>query len=285
MYVQFYGLREKPFNVTSDPNFMFFSRHHKEALAHLFYGIKERKGFLEITGEVGTGKTTLCRVLLNSLDEKTKTAFILNPNLSEVQLLRAITLDLGIKNETKNRNELISSLNKFLIQQLSLGFNVVVIIDEAQNLKPAILEQVRMLSNLETEKDKLFQIILVGQPELRDKLNSPSLRQLRQRISVRYHILPLQMDEVEQYIAHRLNVAGSDGALIFTDKAVEQIYRYSEGVPRLINIICDRALLAGYVLEKKKIGHDIIIKCVREMEWGKRLDKTEEEIRYLINYQ
>ncbi len=285
MYTQFYGLREKPFNVTSDPNFMFFSRHHKEALAHLFYGIKERKGFLEITGEVGTGKTTLCRVLLNSLDEKTKTAFILNPNLSEVQLLRAITLDLGIKTESKNRNELMSSLNEFLIQQLSLGLNVVVIIDEAQNLKPAILEQVRMLSNLETEKDKLFQIILVGQPELRDKLNSPSLRQLRQRISVRYHILPLESDEIEQYINHRLTVAGGDGLIIFTDKAIEQIYRYSEGVPRLINIICDRSLLAGYVLEKKKIGHDIVIKCVREMEWGKRLDKTEEETKYLINFQ
>lgn len=284
MYIQFYGLRENPFNVTADPNFMFFSRHHKEALAHLFYGIKERKGFLEITGEVGTGKTTLCRVLLNSLDETVKTAFILNPNLSEVQLLRAINLDLGIKTDSKNRNELISALNAFLMEQLSRGFNVVLIIDEAQNLKPAILEQVRMLSNLETEKEKLFQIILVGQPELRDKLNSPHLRQLRQRISVRYHILPLQSDEIGQYIAHRLNVAGSDGSLSFSDKAIEHIYRYSEGVPRLINVLCDRALLAGYVTEKKKISHDIIIKCIRELEWGKRMDKTEEDINYLMSF-
>jgi general secretion pathway protein A len=285
MYTQFYGLREKPFNVTADPNFMFFSRHHKEALAHLFYGIKERKGFLEITGEVGTGKTTLCRVLLNSLDEKTKTAFILNPNLSEVQLLRAMAVDLGIKTEAKNKNHLISTLNTFLIEQLSSGFNVVVIIDEAQNLKPTLLEQVRMLSNLETEKDKLFQIVLVGQPELRDKLNSPHLRQLRQRISVQYHILPLELDEIGQYINHRLNVAGSDGSIIFTDKAIDHIYRYSEGVPRLINIVCDRALLAGYVLEKKKISHDLIIKCVRELEWGKRLDKNEEEVDYIMNFQ
>ena len=162
---------------------------------------------------------------------------------------------------------------------------MVVIIDEAQNLKPPILEQVRMLSNLETEKEKLFQIILVGQPELRDKLNSPNLRQLRQRISVRYHILPLELDEIGQYIAHRLAVAGSDGSLTFADKAIEHIYRYSEGVPRLINIICDRALLTGYVLEKKKITHDIIIKCVRELEWGKRLDKTEEDLKYIINFQ
>lgn len=285
MYTQFYGLREKPFNVTADPNFMFFSRHHKEALAHLFYGIKERKGFLEITGEVGTGKTTLCRVLLNSLDEKTKTAFILNPNLSEVQLLRAIAVDLGIKTEAKNKNHLISTLNTFLIEQLSSGFNVVVIIDEAQNLKSTLLEQVRMLSNLETEKDKLFQIVLVGQPELRDKLNSLHLRQLRQRITVQYHILPLELDEIGQYINHRLNVAGSDGSIIFTDKAIDHIYRYSDGVPRLINIVCDRVLLAGYVLEKKKISHDIIIKCIRELEWGKRLDKNEEEVGYLMNFQ
>ena len=285
MYTQFYGLREKPFNVTADPNFMFFSRHHKEALAHLFYGIKERKGFLEITGEVGTGKTTLCRVLLNSLDEKPKTAFILNPNLSEVQLLRAIALDLGIKTEAKNKNDLIAAINTFLINQLSSGFNVVVIIDEAQNLKPTLLEQVRMLSNLETEKDKLFQIVLVGQPELRDKLNAPGLRQVRQRIAVQYHILPLELDEISQYINHRLSVAGSDGSLLFSDKAVEHIYRYSDGVPRLINIICDRALLAGYVLEKKKITHDLIIKCARELEWGKRLDKSVEEIDYIMNFR
>lgn len=285
MYTQFYGLREKPFNVTADPNFMFFSRHHKEALAHLFYGIKERKGFLEITGEVGTGKTTLCRVLLNSLDEKTKTAFILNPNLSEVQLLRAITLDLGLKTDAKNKNELTALLNTFLIEQLSLGFNVVVIIDEAQNLRAALLEQVRMLSNLETEKDKLFQIVLVGQPELRDKLNAPNLRQVRQRIAVQYHILPLELDEILQYVNHRLNVAGSDGSLTFSDKAIEHIYRYSEGVPRLINILCDRALLAGYVAEKKRITHEMIIKCVREMEWGKRLEISAQEIEYITNFQ
>lgn len=265
MYLSFYGLKVKPFNVTSDPNFIFMSRRHKEAFSHLKYGIQERKGFLEITGEIGTGKTTLCRALLNQLDEKTKAAFIFNPNLSEIQLLQAIIEDLGLRVEKKTKLALFRQLNNFLIEQIEKDCNVILILDEAQNLKPALLEQIRMLSNLETEKEKLFQIILVGQPELREKLASPQLKQLRQRISVRYHILPLDRDEVDKYIYHRLNIAGSDGSIVFTPEAIEEIYRYSAGVPRLINIVCDKALLLGYVLETKAISDEMVKRCIREI--------------------
>mgnify|MGYP001588258811 CR=1 FL=1 len=266
MYIDYYRLREKPFNVTSDPGFLYLSKRHKEAFTHLIYGIKERKGFLEITGEVGTGKTTLCRALLNQLDPETKAAFIFNSDLSELQILQAIVDDLNIKVERHTKMELFTRLNLFLIQQLRLGNNVVLILDEAQNLKPRTLEQLRMLSNLETDKEKLFQIILVGQPELREKLDSPHLRQLRQRISVRYHILPLEKSEVDEYIEHRLHVAGSDGTLKFTEDAMEKIYEYSGGIPRLINVVCDKALLLGFVLETYEINGRIAEKSIEEIE-------------------
>lgn len=267
MYREFFGLKEKPFNVTADPNFLFLSRKHKEALAHLVYGIKEKKGFLEITGEIGTGKTTLCRALLNQLDnETTRTAFIWNPALSPLQLLKAIVDDFGIELKRQTRMGIISALNKFLIEQLSAFHNVVLIIDEAQNLKNSLLEEVRLLSNLETEKEKLLQIVLVGQPELREKLNNPSLRQLRQRIGIRYHILPLDRDEIDAYINHRLNIAGSNGNISFSLKAVNEIFKYSQGIPRLINILCDKALLLAYVWERMEIGEDIIRKSIREIE-------------------
>jgi general secretion pathway protein A len=266
MYTEYYKLTERPFNVTSDPSFLYLSKRHKEAFSQLLYGIKERKGFLEITGEVGTGKTTLCRALLNRLDTQTKAAFIFNSDLSELQILQAIADDLNIKVERKTRMELFTQLNLFLIQQLGMGNNVILILDEAQNLKARTLEQLRMLSNLETDKEKLFQIILVGQPELREKLSSPGLRQLRQRISVRYHILPLERAEILDYITHRLYVAGSDGALKFTDSAVEKIYEYSGGIPRLINVVCDKALLLGFVLETYEINGDIVEKSIDEIE-------------------
>ncbi len=266
MYRQFFGIKEKPFNVTSDPSFLFMSRKHKEAFSHLIYGIEERKGFLEITGEIGTGKTTLCRALLNKLNGNTKTAFILNPDLSQLQLLQVIMEDFGIEVEKKSKMLMFRQLNKFLLEQLSHNNNVVLIIDEAQNLKPSILEQLRLLSNLETEKEKLFQMVLVGQPELRKKLNSPQLRQLRQRISVRYHILPLDKEEVEKYIMHRLSVAGSIGGIIFEDRAIDLIYGYSGGIPRLINILCDKALLLAFVLETKNLDSNIIIKSINELE-------------------
>ena len=266
IYQEFYGLQEEPFNVTSDPNFLFFSQHHKEAFSHFLYGIKERKGFLQLTGEIGSGKTTLCRAILDTLDKKTKTAFILNPNLSASQLLKAIVTDFGITTKGHTRMELMTALNQFLIHQLTEGANVVLIIDEAQNLSPSVLEQVRMISNLETPKKKLIQIALVGQPELRQKLEDPTLRQLRQRIGVRYHILPLGKDEVGQYIRHRLHVAGSNGRIGFPLKTVDQIYHYSKGVPRLINMVCDKCLLAGYVYETHDITPDITKRCIQELE-------------------
>ena len=269
MYRKFYNIKEKPFNTTSDPSFLFLSKKHEEALTHLIYGIEERKGFLEITGEVGTGKTTLCRALLNKLNGTTKTAFILNPDLSQLQLLQVMLEDFGLEVEKKTKMHIFKQLNKFLLEQLYCGNNVVVIIDEAQNLKTPTLEQIRLLSNLETEKEKLFQIVLVGQPELRTKLNTPQLRQLRQRIAIRYHILPLVEDEVEKYIYHRLSVAGSTGGVTFEKKAIDLIYNYSGGVPRLINIVCDKALLLGFVLEARTITYDIISKSIKEIEGEK----------------
>lgn len=266
MYKEFFGLKEKPFNVTSDPNFLFLSRVHKEAFSHLLYGIRERKGFLEITGEVGAGKTTLCRALLNQLDRNTKSAFIFNSTLPELQLLQIILEDFGLSVERKNKAALLRQLNNFLIEELSRGNNVILIIDEAQNLKPSILEEIRMLSNLETEKEKLFQIILVGQPELKNKLNSPSLKQLKQRIGVRFHITPLEEAEVGEYIYHRLTVAGSTGEIKFHPEAIGEIYRFSGGIPRLINMVCDKALLASYVMETKHITLPIIERSIREIE-------------------
>lgn len=266
MYLEFYGLNEKPFSVTADPNFLYLSRKHREAISHMQYGIEERKGFLEITGEIGTGKTTICKALLNTLDEHTKTAFLLNSNLSEIQLLQAIVEDFGIQLKNKNKITMMNALNKFLLEQLKRNNNVVLIIDEAQNLKPSLLEQIRLLSNLETEKEKLLQIVLVGQPELKQKLASPELEQLRQRISIRYHILPLDKDEVQGYIHHRLNIAGANGRDFFSDAAIDEIFRFSRGIPRLINIICDKGLLAGYSIDKKSIDSDTIKRCSKEIE-------------------
>ncbi len=266
MYRSFFGLTEKPFNVTPDPRFLFFSKSHEEALGHLIYGIKERKGFIEITGEVGTGKTILCRSLLDELDKDVRTALILNPSLSEIELLKMINGDFGIGDKGNTKKELIDNLNKFLLDQLSEGKNAVLIIDEAQNLEPQIMEQIRLLSNLETASEKLIQIILVGQPELRENLALPNLRQLNQRISVRYHIKALEMEEIGRYIYHRLAVAGSRGDIKFTSSAIESIYVYSQGIPRKVNILCDQALLAAYVAETNEVDHFIIDKSIEEIE-------------------
>lgn len=266
MYLDFYNLIEKPFSVTADPNFLYLSKKHREAISHMQYGIEQRMGFLEITGEIGTGKTTICKALLNTLDEHTKTAFILNSNLSEIQLLQAIVEDFGIKLKNKNKLTMLNELNRFLLEHIKMKNNVVLIVDEAQNLKSSLLEQIRLLSNLETEKEKLLQIILVGQPELKEKLRSPELAQLRQRIAIRYHISPLDRTELDAYINHRLNVAGSNGKNLFDKDAMDNVFKYSGGVPRLINIICDKGLLAGYASEKKIISGDMIRQSVKEIE-------------------
>ena len=266
MYKQFFGLKEKPFNVTSDPNFLFLSRIHKEAISHLIYGIREKKGFIEITGEVGAGKTTLCRALLNQFDINTKSAFIFNSTLPDIQLFQTILEDFGISVQNKTKSSMLRQFNAFLVEEAAKNNNVILIIDEAQNLKISVLEELRLLSNLETEKEKLFQMILVGQPELRDKINSPSLKQLKQRIGVRCHITALEKDEVGEYIYHRLRIAGSNGEICFSDEALDAIFKYSGGIPRLINKVCDKALLLAYVLETKDIETSIIGRSVQEIE-------------------
>jgi general secretion pathway protein A len=266
MYEKYFGLNESPFNMTPDPRFLYFSDKHSEALTQLLYGIKGRKGFLVITGEIGAGKTTLCRALLNELDKNIKSALILNSNLSEIELLQAINEDLGIPFNFNNKKELIDELNKFLLKELDEEGNVVIIIDEAQNLTPSVLEQIRLLSNLETTKQKLLQIILFGQPQLRDVLGLPELQQLNQRISIRYHINSLSRKETEDYINHRLVIAGSKGDITFSTGALNRLYKYSGGIPRLINVVCDKSLLAGYVLETRNITRQIIDKSIGEIE-------------------
>lgn len=254
MYERFFGLKEKPFSLTPDPRFLFLSDNHRGALDHLLYGIERREGFLAITGDIGTGKTTICRALLERLDPKTQTALILNPLLEEEELLTAILQDFGVAAPPRaTRKELVDRLNLFLLEQAKKGGGAVLIIDEAQNLPARVLEQIRILSNLETDKEKLLQIILVGQRELREKLESQALRQLNQRISIRYHLIPLSREEMVKYIEHRLTVAGGSGGIEFTPGAIEAVYQFSTGVPRLVNLACDRALLSAYVAGSSQI--------------------------------
>lgn len=268
MYKEYFGLVDEPFRMTPDTRYMFRSRHHEEAMSSLLYGIKEKKGFIVITGEIGTGKTTLCRQLLNTLDPNTKTAVILNPSLSKSELLHAIIEDLGIESHGKNPSQktLLDQLNVFLIDQARRGGNVAVIIDEAQNLEIEVLESLRMLSNLETELEKLVQLILVGQPELNEILKHPRLEQLRQRIAVRYHVTPLDAAEIPHYVHHRLLVAGNEKAAAFDTGAFEAIALYTRGTPRLINVICDKCLLAAFALGTKKITREIAETAIADHE-------------------
>ncbi|MBN1916327.1 MAG: AAA family ATPase [Verrucomicrobia bacterium] len=264
MYREFYGLTERPFNLTPDTSFLYPSRAHREVLIHLLYGINSRCGFILVTGEVGAGKTTLCRVLLGQLDAKTKVAFVLNSSLSEFELLRAINEDFGLSTNGRTKMDLLNDLNKFLLEENRLGNNVVIIVDEAQNLSFGVLEQIRMLSNLETEKEKLLQIVLVGQPELRSKLASQRLRQLSQRITVRYHLTPLNREDMRNYVYYRLKIAGSRNDIVFTRSALDEIYYLTGGVPRLINGLCDRALMVGYVKGSRRITRAMICRAASE---------------------
>ena len=287
MYENFYRFKEKPFSLTPDPKFLYLNKQYQGALDHMLYGIKQKEGFMVIAGDVGTGKTTLCRCLLDRLDKNVEVALILNPMLSDMDLLRNIVQDLSIKSlharqpvgvvedgttgeeisielepdafssedlkkvttswiNSASKKELIDALNTFLLDQHDQGKSTVLIIDEAQNLSLAVMEQLRILSNLETEKDKLLQIIFVGQLELNEKLKLPTLKQLNQRISIRYIIAPLNQEETDNYISHRILVAGAGSQVGFAKSALKEIYKYSNGYPRLINLACDRSLLAGY---------------------------------------
>jgi len=266
MYEKFYGFTENPFNMTPDSKYFYPSEEHQEALDRLIYAINERKGFVVITGEIGSGKTTICRTLLNQLNADTDVALIFNTHITCKELIANILDDLGVEYKNGPKSKLLSQLNNYLINQLSRDRNVVVIIDEAQNLSQRVLEEVRMLSNLETEKQKLLQVILMGQPELKEKLRQKSLEQFKQRIWIRYHIEPLTMDEVTSYINHRLHIAGANGEAIFNEDAVESIYQWSKGIPRLINFICDNALLSGYVYNTKTIDKKIIEEVIKEKE-------------------
>jgi general secretion pathway protein A len=270
MYEAFYGLREKPFNLTPDPRFLYLSEKHKEAFAHLLYGIKNRSGFVMLTGEIGTGKTTICRNLLSQLDSDTELAFIFNPFLSPIELLRKINSEFGIDTKADNLLGLTEELNIHLLNAGARGKNCVLVIDEAQNLDVKVLEQIRLLSNLETESSKLIQIILIGQPELGEKLALHELRQLNQRITARYHLKPLNAMETLQYVAYRVHVAGGRKSVNFSKGAVRQVYRLSGGTPRMINAICDRALLIGYTREEHIITAAIVRRAAREIK-GERV--------------
>jgi len=268
MYEDYFGLKDLPFNITPDPKYMFFSKKHLEAFSCLLYGIESRKGFIAITGEIGAGKTTLCRVLLEEMKGRAKTSIILNPNLSGTELLASIVQDFGVPVSSRNKKKCFDGLNRFLLDEFKKGYNVVLIIDEAQDLKARSLEQVRLLSNLETTSHKLIQIVLVGQPELRTMLKSESLKQLRQRIGVWYHLTTLDQDEVTRYIAHRLRVAGweYDVTNLFDQDALDCVYEFSGGIPRLINILCDRALLGAYARGLKMVNRDLIEESNVELE-------------------
>lgn len=266
MYTKYYGFNEKPFTLTPNPRFIYLSRNHKEAFAHLLYGINNHYGFIELIGEVGTGKTTVLRTLLSQLSEDNyRSALIFNPCLTGVELLRSINHEFGLNSQSRYANELLAELNRFLLSENERGITVVLVIDEAQNLSPEILEQLRLISNLETEDDKLIQIVLAGQPELSTLLDLPELRQLNQRIAVRYRLRSMSMDETRTYIRHRMVVAGETGGVSFSRSALKLTHLYTRGLPRLINNLCDRALLIGYGDEQRRISASVITRAIREI--------------------
>jgi len=285
MFEAFYGLKEKPFNATPDPKFLFMTPSHREALAHLVFGVQEDKGFLVLTGEVGTGKTTLLNALLRKLDAgSTAVSFIYNSTMTFDEILEYMLQDFGVKAEASTRVQRLIALNAFLIEQRRAGRKSVVIFDEAQNLETSILEQVRLLSNFETPSEKLLQIMLIGQPELKTKLQLPSLRQLKQRIALRCTIHPLAGDEVRDYIRNRLRIAGARDLRLFEDRAVERIAQYAGGIPRVINMVCDHCLLSGYALRKRRIDRAIVEKAVEYLEEGERAPTESRDSRRLVRW-
>src|SRR5580700_6789103 len=272
MYLTFFGLNEKPFAITPDPRYLYLSERHAEALAHLLYGINEAGGFVQLTGEVGTGKTTIVRSLLAQTPKNAEIALILNPRMTAPEFLLTICEEIGIgvpDSSTESLKDLVDILSHYLLRAHGAGRRVVLVVDEAQNLAPAVLEQVRLLTNLETNTQKLLQIILIGQPELRELLGRNELRQLAQRITGRYHLHPLSRDETAAYVRHRLRVAGATTD-IFSGPALNEIYRLSVGVPRVINVICDRALLGAYSMDRHRVTGTLVRNAASEV-FGKRI--------------
>src|SRR6202158_1951556 len=277
MYETYYGFSEKPFSLTPDPKYLYRSQSHGNAFDLLQYAIRRREGFVVVTGDIGTGKTTLCRALLEQIDRTTFTALVLNPFLSEEDVLKRILQDFGVISRDEARAGRLAGVTKqetietpcdFLLSLVPLKASAVLIIDEAQNLPLQVLEQIRILSNLETDKEKLLQVILVGQLNLKPLLRSPELRQLDQRVSIRYELKPLDAETVAAYVAHRLTIAGGSASVAFTAKALARVHRFSGGIPRLINLICDRALLAGFSARASRITHDMVKRAAKSLDLG-----------------
>ena len=271
MYLTFYGLSEKPFNSTPDPRFLYMSPGHREALAQLLYGTQEKKGFIVLTGKVGTGKSTLLHALHQRLNGQAAVAFVVNSALSFDGLLEYVLADLGVSKVGESRAQRLMALNTYLIERERAGQNTVLIIDEAQNLETATLEQIRLLSNFETSTSKLLQILLVGQPELRTKLALPELHQLKQRVGVRCQIPPLTLEETRAYIRTRLRIAGARDLGLFTEPAIDRLWAYSGGIPRLINTVCDHSLLFGYADQKRRIDQRVMSQAIEYLEEGARV--------------
>ncbi len=274
MYGDYFSLKERPFSLTPDPDFLFLSESHQRALDHLLFGLESGDGFIVVTGDIGVGKTTVCRALLRRLPERFATALVVNTLLTEKELLRTVLEDFGVTVPGGTRKDLLDALNRFLrfhlLAEAEIGRRPVLIIDEAQNLAPSLLEQVRLLSNLETEKRKLLQIVLFGQKELQEKLRLPQLRQFDQRITVRATILPLDLRETSRYIQHRMSVAGASGSAFLSPAAERLIHRRSRGVPRRINQLCDRALLAACVRNAARVEREDVVRAAESLFGGSK---------------
>jgi general secretion pathway protein A len=267
MYQSYYGFTEMPFHITPDPKFLYLSPAHQEALQHLHYGVAERKGFIVLVGEVGCGKTTLCRKFLSELDHQHyDTALVLNPRLTDTQMLKVILTELGETKLARSKNDLVAQMNNVLLARIAAGREIVLIIDEAQNLSFEVFEQVRLLSNLETDKQKLLQIVLMGQPELKQKLAAGNLRQLRQRILVHYELRALSREETDHYIRHRMALAGGNHRQHFTHWALRHVHWKSRGIPRIINNLCDKALLAAFIRDSHEVTYWDTRRASRDLE-------------------
>jgi putative secretion ATPase (PEP-CTERM system associated) len=277
MYTDFFELSAKPFDLLPNPQFLYLSKGHRKALSYLQYGVQERAGFSLLTGEVGSGKTTLLRDIINKISSEMTLAMVFNTRVDGRQLIALINDDFGLKTDGKDKVQLLNELNDFLLEESSAGRQVIIIIDEAQNLTEEALEEIRLLSNLEADNFKLVQIILVGQPELKQIIARPSLRQLRQRISISCHLNPLNREEIEEYILHRLGTVGKRDCVIFEEGVFDAIFKFSGGIPRLINLICDFLMLSAFVEETRDIDMDMVHDAINELSFEEELPESAEE--------